>query len=47
MQFSTIVNRFSVKISLNSAYTNDLKRKEFFWKMFIVADLASLNVLVR
>ena len=30
---------------LNSAFTNDLKRKEFFRKMFIVADLVSLNAL--
>ena len=26
MQFSAIVNRFIVKTSLNSAFTNDLKR---------------------
>ena len=38
MQFSAIVNRF------NSAFTNDLKRKYFFFlKMFIVADLVSLT----
>ena len=43
MQFSAIVNRFIVKIYLNSAFTNDLKRKEFFRKMFIVADLVSLK----
>ena len=28
MQFSAIVNRFIVKTKLNSAFTNDLKRKE-------------------
>ena len=27
MQFSAIVNRFIVKTSLNSTFTNDLKRK--------------------
>ena len=43
MQFSAIVNRFIVKTLLNSAFTNDLKRKDFFFgKMFIVADLVSL-----
>ena len=31
MQFSAIVNRFIVK-KLNSAFTNDLKRKDFFSK---------------
>ena len=40
MQFSAIVNRFIVKTKLNSAFKNDLKRKEFFSK--IVADLVSL-----
>ena len=42
MQFSAIVNRFIVKTFLNSTFTNDLKRKYFFRKMFIVADLVSL-----
>ena len=32
MQFSAIVNRFILKTQLNSAFTNDLKRKEFFSK---------------
>ena len=32
MQFSAIVNRFIVKTYLNSAFTNDLKRKYFFLK---------------
>ena len=43
MQFSAIVNRFILKNYLNSAFTNDLKRKYFFPKMFIVADLGSLK----
>ena len=43
MQFSAIVNRFIVETYLNSAFTNDLKRKGFFRKMFIVADLVSLS----
>ena len=38
MQFSAIVNRFIVKTYLNSAFTNDLKEKKSFRKMFIVAD---------
>ena len=42
MQFSAII-RFIVKTYLKSAFTNDLKRKCFFFrKMFIVADLVSL-----
>ena len=32
MQFSAIVNRFIVKTYLNSAFENDLKRKQFFSK---------------
>ena len=32
MQFSVIVIRFIVKTYLNSAFTNDLKRKEKFSK---------------
>ena len=44
MQFSAIVNRFIVKTYLYSAFTNDLKRKEIFQKMFIVADLVSLTL---
>ena len=45
MQFSAIVNRFIVKTELKtSAFTNDLKRKEIFRKMFIVGDLVSLRV---
>ena len=38
MWFSAVVNRFIVKISLNSTFTNDLKENNFFRKMFIVAD---------
>ena len=45
MQFSAIVNRFIVKTKLNSAFTNDLKRKDFFQKIFIVADLVSLIMM--
>ena len=30
MQFSAIVNRFIVKTYLNSTFTNDFKRKDFF-----------------
>ena len=45
MQFSAIVNRFIVKTYLNSAFTNDLKRKLNFRKMFVVADLVSLKVM--
>ena len=41
MQFSAIVNTCIVKTELNSAFTNDLKRKDFFSKD--VADLVSLN----
>ena len=44
MQFSAIVHRFIVKKQLNSTFTNDLKRKDFFRKMFIVADLVSLSI---
>ena len=32
MQFSAIVNRLVVKTELNSAFTNDLKTKDFFSK---------------
>ena len=45
MQFSATVNRFIAKTKLNSTFTNDLKKKKkkTFRKMFIVADLVSLN----
>ena len=32
MQFSAVLNIFIVKTQLNSIFTNDLKRKEFFSK---------------
>ena len=32
MQFSTVENRFIVKLKLNSAFTNDLKKNIFFPK---------------
>ena len=32
MQFSATVNRFIVETELNSAFKNDLKRKDFFSK---------------
>ena len=43
MQFSAVLNMFIVKTYLNSIFTNDLKRKYFFRKMFIVTDLVSLR----
>ena len=45
MQFSAVENRFIVKLKLNSAFTNDLKRKYYFRKMFIVTDYAALNII--
>ena len=42
MQFSAMVNRFIVKTLLDSTFTNDLKRKEIFSKMFIVADFLAV-----
>ena len=48
MQFSAIVNRFIVKTQLNSAFTNDLKRKFFFFrKMLKVTDYAALKVQLQ
>ena len=44
VQFSAIVNRFIVKTYLNSTFTNDLKQNKKIRKMFIVADLVSLNL---
>ena len=32
MQFSAVLNMFIVKTYLNSTFTNDLKRKDFFSK---------------
>ena len=46
MQFSVVVNRFIVKGQLNSIFTNDLKRKYFFFQMiFKIADLVILRPL--
>ena len=44
MQFSAVLNIFIVKTELNSIFTNDLKRKYSFRKVFIVTDLVSLKV---
>ena len=44
MQFSAVEIRFIVSTYLNSTFTNDLKRKYFFFeKMFIVTDYAALR----
>ena len=43
MQFLAVLNIFIVKTYLNSIFTNDLKRKDCFRKMFKVKDLASLK----
>ena len=43
MQFSDILNIFIVKTLLNSTFANDLKRKYFFRKMFIVTEYAALS----
>ena len=43
MQFSTVEIRFIVTTQLYSTFANDLKRKYFFWKMFIVTEYAALN----
>ena len=43
MQFSAVLDIFIVKTKLNFIFTNDLKRKEFFRKMFMVTDLVSLK----
>ena len=45
MQFSAIVNRFMVKTYLNSAFTNDLKRKYFFSKNVHSCRLSLFNGL--
>ena len=44
MQFSAIVNRFIVKTELNSAFTDDLKRKENFSKNVHSCRLSLFNV---
>ena len=43
MQFTAVEIRFIVTTKLNSTFTNDLKRKDCFRKMFIVTDYAALN----
>ena len=45
MQFSAVLNSFIVKTKLNSTFTNDLKRKYFFRKMFIVTEYAALTAI--
>ena len=45
MQFSAVLNMFIVKTYLNSIFTNDLKRKENFRKMFKVTEYAALRPL--
>ena len=42
MQFSAVLNMFIVKTYLNCIFTNDLKRKDFFSKMFKVTEYAAL-----
>ena len=44
MQFSAIANRFVVKTYLNSAFKNDLKRKEKFSKNVHSCSLSLFNV---
>ena len=44
MQFSAVLNMFIVKTYLNSVFTNDLKMKENFSKMFKVTEYAALRV---
>ena len=36
-----------MKTQLNSTFINDLKRKKKFRKMFIVADLVSLKIMIQ
>ena len=43
MQFSAVLNMFIVKTYLNSIFTNDLKRKDFFRKIFKVTEYAALK----
>ena len=43
MQFSAVEIRFIVTTLLYSTFANDLKRKDFFRKMFIVTEYAALN----
>ena len=44
MHFSAVLNIIIVITKLNSTFTNDIKRKDFFFrKMFIVTYLVSLS----
>ena len=43
MQFSAVLNMFIVKTYLNSIFTNGLKRKKIFRKMFKVTEYAALK----
>ena len=45
MQFSAVEIRFIVTTYLYSTFANDLKRKYFFRKMFIVTEYAALNTV--
>ena len=45
MQFSAVEIRFIVTTYLYSTFANDLKRKYFFRKMFIVTEYAALIYL--
>ena len=46
MQFSAVEIRFIVTTYLYSTFTNDLKRKYFFFrKNFIVTEYAALNAI--
>ena len=48
MQFSAVEIRFIVTTLLYSTFTNDLKRKCFFFrKMFIVTEYAALRLEFR
>ena len=44
MQFSSVLNIFIVKTKLNSTFTNDLKRKEFFSKNVHSYRVCSFNI---
>ena len=43
MQFSAVEIRFIVTTYFYSTFANDLKRKYFFRKMFIVTEYAALT----
>ena len=46
MRFSAVLSIFIVKAKLNSTFTNDLKRKDFFRKMFKVTEYAALKLII-